>query len=182
MAKLYISLNNSQPNTAISCILSQNDIVFVYLFFIISTIFICFQGNIGATISELPTYMVIFVVHSLSHVWLFATPWTAARQASLSFTISQSLLKLTSIESVMLSYHPIVCCPLLFLPSMFPSIRVFCNESVLYIMWPKYWSFSFSISPSNEYLGLTAFRIDWFDILAFQGTLKCLLQHQTCSN
>ena len=105
MAKLYISLNNSQPNTAISCILSQNDIVFVYLFFIISTIFICFQGNIGATISELPTYMVIFVVHSLSHVWLFATPWTAARQASLSFTISQSLLKLTSIESVC---HPTI--------------------------------------------------------------------------
>ena len=108
-----------------------------------------------------------------------ATPWTAVSQASLSFTVSQSLLKLTSIESVMLSYHLILCCPLLFLPSVFPSIRVFCNESVLNIRWPKYWSFSFSISPSNEYLGLTAFRIDWFDILAVQGILKSVLQNHS---
>ena len=112
-------------------------------------------------------------------VRLFATPWTAISQTSLSFTVSQSLLKLTSIESVMLSYHLILCCPLLFLPSMFPSIRVFCNESVLHIRWPKYWSFSFSISPSNEYLGLTAFRIDWFDILAVQEILKSVLQNHS---
>ena len=178
MAKLYISLNNSQPNTAISCILSQNDIVFVYLFFIISTIFICFQGNIGATISELPTYMVIFVVHSLSHVWLFATPWTAARQASLSFTISQSLLKLTSIKSVMPSNHLILCRPLL-LPSIFPSFRGFSNELILCVKWPKYWGFSLSISPSNEHSGLISFRMDCLGLLAVQGTLECLLQHHS---
>ena len=100
-------------------------------------------------------------------------------RASLSFTISQSLLKLTSIESVMLSYHLIVCCPLLFLPSMFPSIRVFSNKSTLHIRWPKYWSFSFSISPSNEYLELTSFRIDWFDLLVVHETLKSLLQHHS---
>ena len=116
---------------------------------------------------------------SLSHVQLFETPWTAARQASLSITISQSLLKLTSIESVMPSNHPILCYPLLLLPSIFPSIRVFSNESVLCIRWPKYWSFSFSISPSNEYLGLICFRIDWLDLLAVQGTLKSLLQHHS---
>ena len=107
------------------------------------------------------------------------TPWTAARQASLSFTISQSLLKLLSIESVMPSNHPVLCHPLLLLPSIFPSIRVFSNESVLSIRWPKFWSFSFSISPSNEYSGLICFRIDWFDLLAVQGTLKSLLQHHS---
>ena len=112
-------------------------------------------------------------VQSLSHVQLFATPWTAALQASLSITNSQSLLKL---ESVMSSNHLILCCPLLFLPSIFPSIRVFSNESVLWIRWPKYWSFGFSISPSNEYSGLTFFRIDSMDLLAVQGTLKRLLQ------
>ena len=113
-----------------------------------------------------------FVVRSLSHVWLFATPWTAACQASLSFIISQSLLKLMSIESVMPSNHLFLCYPLLLLPSIFPSIRVFSNESGLHIRWPKYWSFSFSISPSSEYLGLISFRTNWFDLLAVQVTLK----------
>ena len=116
-------------------------------------------------------------VQSLSPVQLFATPWTAARQASLSITISWSLLKLMSIESVMPSYHLILCCPLLLLPSIFPSIRDFSNESVLHIKWPKYWSFSSSLSPSNEYSRLISFRIDWLDLLAIQGTLKSLLQH-----
>ena len=116
-------------------------------------------------------------VQSLSCVRLFATPWTAACQAFLSITNSWSLLKLMSIESVMPSNHLILCHPLLLLPSIFPSIRVFSNESVLHIMWPKYWSFSFSISPSNQYLGLISFRIDWLDLLAVQGTLKSLLQH-----
>ena len=116
-------------------------------------------------------------VQSLSHVQLFATPWTAACQASLSITNSQSLLKLMSIESVMLSNHLILCHPLLLLPSVFPCIRVFSNESVLPIRWPKYWSFSFNICPSNEYSGLIAFRMDWMDLLAIKGTLKSLLQH-----
>ena len=111
------------------------------------------------------------VVHLLSHVWLLATPWIAAYQASLFFTISQSLLKLVSIELMMPSNHLILCYPLL-LPSIFPSIRVFSNESALGIRWPKYWSFSFSISPSNEYSGLISFKTDWFDLLAVQGTLK----------
>ena len=104
------------------------------------------------------------------------TPWTAAGQASLSFTISWSLLKLMSIESMMPSNHFILCHPLLFLPSTFPSIRVFSSELALCIRWLKYWSFSFSISPSSEYSGLISFRIDWFDLLAVQGTLKSLLQ------
>ena len=108
----------------------------------------------------------------LSRVQLFATPWTAARQASLSFTISWSLLKPMSIESVMTSNHLILCCPLLLPPSIFPRIRVFSNESVLCIRWPKFWSFSFSISPSNEYSGLISFRMDWLNLLAVQGTLK----------
>ena len=106
-------------------------------------------------------------------------PWTAALQASLSITNSRSLLKLMSIESVMPSSHLILFCPLLLLPSVFPSIRVFSSESVLCIRWPKYWSFSFSISPSNEYSGLISFRIDWFDLLEVQGTLKSLLQHHS---
>ena len=118
-------------------------------------------------------------VQSLSHVQLFAIPWTAAYQASLSFTISRSLLKLMSIESVMPFNHLIHCHSLLLLHSIFPSIRVFCNESVLRIWWPKYWSFSFSVSLSNEYSGLISFRIDWFDLLAVQGTLKSLLQHHS---
>ena len=118
----------------------------------------------------------VVFVQSLSCIWFFSTPWTTAPQAVLSFTISQSLLKLTSIELMMPSNHLILCCPLLLLPSTFPSMRVFSNESVLHIRWPKYWSFSFNISPSNEYTGLTSFRIDWFDLLAVQGTLKSLLQ------
>ena len=105
------------------------------------------------------------------------TPWTAARQASLSITNSRSLLKLISVESVMPSNHLILCCPLLLLPSIFPSIRVFSYESVLRIRWPKYWRFSFSISPSNEHSGLISFRMDWLDLLAVQGTLRSLLQH-----
>ena len=108
-----------------------------------------------------------------------ATPWTAARQASLSITNSQSLIKLMSIESVMPSDHLFLCRPLLLLPSIFPSIRVFSNESVLHIRWPKYWSFSFSISPSNEYSRLISFRMVWLDLLAVQGTLKSLLQHHS---
>ena len=118
-------------------------------------------------------------VQMLSHVQLFATPWTAARQASLSITNSQSLLKLMSIRSMMPSSNLIFCHPLLLLPSIFPSIRVFSNESVLSIRWPKCWSFSFSISPSNEYSGFISFRIDWFNLLIVQGTLKSLLQHHS---
>ena len=118
-------------------------------------------------------------VQSLSHVRLFVTPWTAVREASLSITNSRSLLKLTSIESVMPSNHLILCCPLLLPPSIFPSVRVFSNESVLHIKWPKNWSFSFSISPSNEYSGLISFRMDRLDLLAIQGTLKSLLQYHS---
>ena len=118
-------------------------------------------------------------VQLLSQFWLFATPWTAAHQASLSITKSRSPPKLMSIESVMPSNHLILCHPLLFLPSIFPSIRVFSNESALHIKWPKYWSFSFSISPSNEHRGLISFRMGWLDLLAVQGTLKSLLQHHS---
>ena len=122
-------------------------------------------------------YFTCIVVHSLSCVHFFVTPWTAACQTSLSFTVSQSLLRLMSVESVMPSNHLILCRPLLLLPSISPSIRVFSCESVLRIRWPKYWSFNFSISPSNEYSGLISFRMDWLDLLAVQGTLKSLLQH-----
>ena len=129
--------------------------------------------------SPLPCFSFFFYqlssVQSLSRVWLLATPWTAARQASLSITNSWSLLKLMSIESVMPSNHLILCRPLLLLPSIFPSIRVFSNESFLHIWWPKHWSFRFSISSSNEYSGLISLRIDWLDLLAVQGTLKSLL-------
>ena len=118
-------------------------------------------------------------VQLLSHVRLFATPWTAAHQASLSITNSWSPPKPMSIESVMPSNHLILCCPLLFLPSIFPSIWVFSNESALCIMWPKYWSFSFNTSPSNDHSGLISFRMDWLDLLAVQGTLKSLLQHHS---
>ena len=119
------------------------------------------------------TFISQFVfLQSLSCIWLFVTPLTASRQAPLSFTLSQSLLRFTSIESVMLSNHLILCCPLILLPSVFPSIRIFSNESALHVTWPKYWSFS--ISPTNEYSGLTSFRTDWFDRLAVQGTLKSL--------
>ena len=123
-------------------------------------------------------YSLVVAVQSLSRIRFSGTPWTAACQASLSF-ISWSLLKLMSIESVMPSNHLILCHPLLLLPSVFPSIRVFSNESGLHIRWPKYWSFCFSISPSSEYSGMISFRIDWFDLLAVQGTLKSLLQHHS---
>ena len=118
-------------------------------------------------------------VQLLSPVRFFAIPWTAPCQASLSITNSQSLLKLMSIESVMPSNHFILCGPLLLPPSIFPSIRVFSNESVFHIRWPKYWNFSFSVSSSDEYSGLISFRIDWLDLLAVQGTLKSLLQHSS---
>ena len=118
-------------------------------------------------------------VQSLSHVQLFGTPWIAAPQASLSITKSWSSLKLMSIESVMPSRHLILCRPLLLLPAVPPSIRVFSNESTLHMRWSKYWSFSFSISPSKEHPGLTSFRMDWLDLLAVQGTLKSLLQHHS---
>ena len=118
-------------------------------------------------------------VQSLSRVWLFPTPWNAAHQAYLSTTNSRSLLKLMPTESVMPSSHLILCRPLLLLPPIPPGIRVFSNESTLHMRWPKYWSFSFSISPSNEYPGLISFRMDWLDLLAVQGTLKSLLQHHS---
>ena len=139
----------------------------------------CFMlMNLGTTFLDFSNSE-INSVQLLSHVRLFATLWTTARQASLSITNSQSLLKLISIESMMPSNHLILCRPLLLLPSIFRSIRVFSNESALHIRWPKYWSFSFSISPSNEYSGLISFRMDWLDLLAVQGTLKSLLQHHS---
>ena len=124
-------------------------------------------------------HMCISSVQSLSHVQLLVTPCTAAHQASLSFTNSWSLLKLLSIESVMPSNHLILSTPLLLPSSISPSITVFSNESILLIMWPKYWSFSFSLCPSNEHSGLISFRMNWFDLLAVQGTLKSLLQHHS---
>ena len=132
-----------------------------------------------AFISKHPKPLQFSSVQSLSHVRLFATPWIAARQASLSITNSQSSLKLTSIKSVVPSSHLILCPPLLFLPPISPSIRIFSNDSTLRMRWPKYWSFSFSISPSKEHLGLISFRMDWLDLLAVQGTLKSLLQHHS---
>ena len=126
------------------------------------------------------TLFAISSVQSLSRVQLFVTPWTAAHQASLSITNSQSPPKPMSTESVVMpSNHFILCCPLLLLPSVFPSIRVFSNESTLHMKWPEYWSFSFNISPSNEHPGLISFRMDWLDLLAVQGTLKSLLQHHS---
>ena len=125
------------------------------------------------------TMMLLLLFSLLSCDQLFVIPWTIAHEASLSFTVSRSLLKLMFIESVMPSNHLILCRPLLLLPSVFPSIRVFSNESVLRIRWPKYWRFSFSISLSNEYSGLISFRMDWLDLLAVQGTLKSLLQHHS---
>ena len=121
----------------------------------------------------------MIVVQLLSHVRFSVTPWTTACQVSPSFTISRSLLKLMTIKSVMLFTHLILCCPLLLLPSIFPSIRVFSNELSLCIRWPKYWTFSFRISPYNEYSGLISLRIDWFDLLAVQGTLKSFFQHNS---
>ena len=132
----------------------------------------------GKNVIYLPWY-IVSSVQLFSHVWLFATPWTAAHQASLSITNSQSPPKPMSIESVMPSHHLILCRPLLPLPSIFPSIRVFSNESAFHIRWAKYWSFSFNISPSNEHLRLISFKMDWLDRLAVQGTLKSLLQHHS---
>ena len=123
--------------------------------------------------------LLVSSIQSPSRVWLFATPWTAACQASLSVTNSQSSPKLMSIELVMPSNHLILCRPLLLLHSIFPSTRVFSNESALCIRWPKYWSFSFNISPYNEHQGLISFRMDWLNLLAVSGTLKSLLQHHT---
>ena len=125
------------------------------------------------------TNLLLLLLSHSSRVWLFASPWITAHQASLYITSSQSSLNFMSIESVMPSNHLILCHPLLLLPSIFLSIRVFSNESSLHISWPKYWSFSFSISPSNEHPGLISFRMDWLDLLAVQGTLKSLLQHQS---
>ena len=126
-----------------------------------------------------PLYCSVSSVQSLNHFRLFATPWTAALQASLSITNSQSILKLISTESVMPSNHLILCCPLLLLPSIFLSIRIFSNESALHIRWAKIWSFSFNIIPSNEYSGLISFRMNWLDLLEVQGALKSLLQHHS---
>ena len=138
-----------------------------------------FNNGDGLFLSLLLFGLHINSVQLLSCVRLFVTPWTAACQASLSITNSWSLLKLMSIESVMPSNHLIFSCSLLLPPSIFPSIRVFSNESVLFIRWPKYWSFSFNISPPSEYSGLISFRMDWLDLLAVQGTLKSLLQNHS---
>ena len=129
--------------------------------------------------NERPLHTYFSSVQLLSHVWLFVTPWTTACQASQSITNSKSLPKLMSIELVMPYSHLILCCPLLLLPSIFPSIRVFSNESALRIKCPKYWSFNFNISPSNEHPGLISFKMDWLDLLVVQGTLKSLLQHHS---
>ena len=136
-----------------------------------------FKFSCSSTESFSSSRLSVNSIQSLSRVQLFATPWTAVRQVSLSITNSWSLFRLIPIESVMPSNHLILCRPLLFPPSIFPSIKVFSNESVLPIRWPKYWSFSFNISPSNEYSGLISFRIGWLDFLALQGTLKRLLQY-----
>ena len=138
----------------------------------------CFSLAVFKILSFVFNFDTFSSVQSLSHVWLFMIPWTGARQASLPITNSQSPPKLMYTQSVMPSNHLILCRPLLFLPSIFPNIRVFSNESALCIRWPKYWSFSFSISPSNEHPGLISFRMDWLDFLAVQGTLKSLLTPQ----
>ena len=138
-------------------------------------LFVCFLSNLSMNQPSVQ----FSSVQSFSHVRLFVTPWTAACQASLSITNSWSLLTFMSIKSVMPSNHLIFCCPLLLLPSIFPNIRVFSNESALCIRWPKYWSFSFNISPSDEHPRLSSFRMDWLGLHAVQGTLKSLLQHHS---
>ena len=141
----------------------------------------CLTGRFFTTKPPVKSHEALHIyissVQSLSHIWLFVTPWITARQASLSITNSQSLIKLMPIKSVMPSSHLILCCPLLLMLPIPPSIRVFSNVSTLHMRWPKYWSFSFSISPSNEHPGLISFRMDWLDLLAVQGNLKSLLQH-----
>ena len=139
----------------------------------------CSRKKLSRVLETVFSFSDFLPVQLLSRVWLFATPWTAATSGFPVITNSRSSLKLMSIESVMPSSHLILCHPLLLLPSIFPSIRVFSNESVLCIKWPKYWSFSFNISPSNEHSGLISFRMDWLDLLAVQGTLKSLLQHHS---
>ena len=145
-------------------------------FFLLTDLFLYFLHSTPTSISSLflPQFL-LFVVQSLGHVWLFVTPWTVAHEAPMSFTISRSLFKLMSIESVMPSNQLILSRPLLLLPSIFPRVRVFYNELALHIRWTKYWNFSFSISPSNEYPGLISFRMDWLNLLAVQETLKSLL-------
>ena len=137
------------------------------------------QFSVNSGILKAVRKVTISSVQSLICVRLFETLWTAQHHDTLSITNSQSILKITSIESVMPSNHLILCCPLLLSPSVFPSNRVFSNESALHIRWPKYWSFSFSIDPSNEYSGLISFRMDWLDLLAVQGTIKSFLQHHS---
>ena len=144
----------------------------VYNFFISSFNYVIYCSQPSVNKKSFCLASIVVIIQSLSHVWFFAAPWTAGRQAYLSSTIYQNLLKLMSIELVMPFHHLILCYPLLLLPSIFPSIRCFPDESAFCIRWPNYWSFSFSVSPSNEYSGLISFRIDWFDLLAVQGTLK----------
>ena len=167
--------------------LIYSSLIFSYLFFFFYKLSSCFCPLFYWMLDLFPldckqlftyngnSHFSVQFIQSLSCVQLFVTPWTAACQASLSITNSQSLLKLMSFESVMPSNHLILCHPLLLLPSVFPRIRVFSNESALHIRWPKYWSFSFNISLSNEHSGLISFRMDWLDLLAVQGTLKSLV-------
>ena len=178
MSYLYILKVNPLSVVSFAIIFSHSE-DYLFPLFIVSF-------AVKQLLSLIRSHLFIFVfnfcystVQSLICVRLFETPWTAAHQASLSIVNSQSLLKLTSIESVMPSNHLILCHPLLLLPSIFPSIRVFSNQLALHMRWPKYWSFSFSISPSNEHPGLISFRMDWLDLLAVQGTLKSLLQHHS---
>ena len=169
---LWDPMDHSPPDSSVQGILQARILEWVAIPF--------FRGSSWFTDRTCLSYVyVVFVVQSPSCVWLTVTLWTVASQVSLSFTISLSLLRLMPIESVMPSNHLILCHPLLLFPSIFPSIRVFSSESALRIRWPKYWSFSFSISPSNEYSGLISFRNDWFEILAVQVTLKSLLQQHS---
>ena len=156
-------------------------IEFLFIFIQIVPTCICVYNRFTETVTSKTAifFSSLHWVQLLSHVWLLVTPWTAAQLASLSITNSWSLFKLMSIESVMPSNHLILCHPLLLQPPISPSIRVFSNESALPIRWPKYWSFSFNISPSNEHPGLISFRMDWLDLLAVQGTLKSLLNHSS---
>ena len=166
-----MSIPNSQFISPPPHISWRPQVYFLYL-----KLYFCFVDKFICTLYKKRFHI---SVQSFSHVWLFATPWTAASQAFLSINNLRSLTKLMSIELVMPSNHLILCCPLFLLPSIFPSIRVFSNESALRIRWPKYWSFSFNISPSSECSGLISFRMDWLDLLAVQGTLKSLLQHHS---